>query len=740
MTTVTSDNYKQEYDDFMRLYNEAQTHFNNTGQVDNDKYVKCLEMSFRLTEYFNPIHPLKYGDNHQLIKNLYYIRAELLVRTVGLNTSVGVVTDNEKNVFHTVIALLRKALSVEPFYLPAMDLFKVAVIYLTISNPNAEENIQNLKQVLYVYPHDFQLQYNLAFAYQRNNDLENAVAHYKLCIGIIDLTTPKTDVLESFKIKALNGVASVYYSVQDRYLAEYFFKLALELTPDDPDINNQLGVVHTELRNTDLAIKYYKHGIANYKKSHISPDLDMLIASMYMNMGLAMCYQCDFEGALESYSMALKHKPTLSLAYQNKLLDLNYVSHLIKDPMYVARQHKNITKVFAQDISDYTVSLPDYKPKDAVLKCAQKLKLMDKCKLVVGFVSGDYVCHPVSYFITSILRDINANIFEVVCYSGKLISAEGQFPKCKWVTTKGMSATTFADKVKSDKVDILFDLSAHTGDNRLDTFILKPAPIQISYCGYPGSSGIKAMDYHLTDRVCDSEDTQKYYREKLVFLKRCFLNYTPSVGTDLVPLPDKTPYQKNGYITFGCFNRFNKINKMVIQCWQEILHTVPTARLLVKTKEFTTEKLKQKFLDSFTDKSVLKRVKIMDYSDTYIEHLPDYNLMDVSLDTFPYSGTTTSCESLFMGVPVLTLFDNVRHYHSQNVTSSLLKYSDMSEYITYSSLEYVARANEISETFESVTKQAVRDRFLGGSVCNSKEFVDSFENTLVDIYKNHAWK
>lgn len=738
MTEITKDNYKSEYNEFFRLYNEAQETLSTTGVTDNEKYVKCLEYSFRLTEYFNPIHPLKYGNNHELIKNLYFIRSDLLVRTVGLNTGVGIVNDHEKLVFHTVVALLRKCSSIDPFYLPAMELFKTVVIYMTISNPNASENIQNLKQALYVYPSDFQLQYNLGFAYHRNNDLENSVAHFKLCVGLTELQLDN-ETAKMFRIKALNGIGGVYYSVQDRYLAEYFFKKALVETPNDPDINNQLGVIHTELRNTDIAIAYYKHGIINYQKSHISPDKEMLIASMYMNMGLAMCYQCDFVSAIDSYNQALKHKPSLHLAYQNKLLDLNYISHLIKDKMYIAKLHKNLTKFFPKDISDYKESLPDYKPKHTVMHCTQKLKIIDNEKIRVGFVSGDYVCHPVSYFISSILSGINFNIFDIVCYSSKLTNSSGQFPKCTWITTRGMSAETLAETIKGHKIDILFDLSAHTGDNRLDMFVLKPAPIQISYCGYPGSSGIKAIDYHLTDKICDSEKSEKYYREKLIYLDKCFLNYTPSIGTDLVPLPSETPYQKNGYITFGCFNRFNKINDMVIRCWQDLLQNIPTARLVVKTKEFSTEKMKEKFINAFTDKSVLERIQILDYSDTYIEHLPDYNLMDVSLDTFPYSGTTTSCESLFMGVPVLTLFDNVKYYHSQNVTSSLLTWSDMKEYITYSQTEYIHKAKELSENFGGTTKEFIRCKFLQGDVCNSKEFVDSFENTLVDVYKKHKW-
>ena len=735
---VTSVNYKAEYTQFMKMYSEAQDKFLSTQQVDNDLYAKCLEYSFRLTEYFNPLHPLKYADDHDIIKNLYYIRAEMLVRTVGIDIRKGSLTNKEKQLFHTVVALLRKCLSVDPLYLQAMELFKISVIYLTISNPNLDENISNLKQVLQVYPYDYQLQFNLGFTYQRKNDLDNAISAYKMAIGIIDLHNPKTDVLRNFKIKCLNGLGSIYHTVQDRSLAKYYFLQALEESPDDPDINNQLGVIHTELRNTDLAIKYYKHGIINFKNTHISTDLDMLVASMYMNMGLAMCYQCDFKSASDSYNMALKYKPRLSLAYQNKLLDLNYISHLIEDPMYVAKLHKNITKIYEKDISDYRVSLPNYSVKQFVIDTPTKNGLKGKGKINIGFVSGDFICHPVSYFISGILSNINYSIFTVTCYSGKLINVKGQYPNCKWVTIKGKSNTELSDLIKGDNIDILFDLSGHTGDNRLDTFVLKPAPIQISYCGYPGSSGIKAMDYRITDSIADSKKSEKYYREKLLYMPDCFLNYTPSIGTDLVPLPAKTPFEQNGYITFGCFNRFNKINDMVISVWEKIL-TSTDARLVIKTKEFTTGTIKQKFLDSFKDQSVLERVKILEYSDTYIDHLPDYNLMDVSLDTFPYSGTTTSCESLFMGVPVLTLFDNDRNYHSQNVTSSILANSDLEEYITYSQEDYISKAIELFSGFNH-TKEFIRDKFLNGKVCKSQDFVDSFETTLVNAYKKHNWK
>lgn len=224
-------------------------------------------------------------------------------------------------------------------------------------------------------------------------------------------------------------------------------------------------------------------------------------------------------------------------------------------------------------------------------------------------------------------------------------------------------------------------------------------------------------------------------------MDRCFLSYTPSIGIDNLPELTEEPSIKNGWVTFGTFNRYNKINSMVVGVWEKILQRAPTARLAIKTKEFSSPKIKQQFLDTFKDKSTLDRVIIMPYSDTYTEHLPDYNKLDVAIDTFPYSGTTTSCESLMMGVPVLTLFDNIRHYHSQNVTTSLMRNCGLDEYVTESQEEYIERAVWMANHPEELVglKRKVRDAFVNGPICDYKSFTDEFENKLINTYKSHKW-
>jgi len=741
--------FLEEYKNIKSVYNKAQEILLTEKRTENELYIRCLKMTSRAIKFLDELNQFVIQRHKEEIKTVYYISSELLVRSIGLHMNRNGFTDIEKNTLYMAIAHIRKVLSLEPFHRRGMEIFKMVFLYLTIFNPDAEENLVYLNQILIVDPCDYQLHYNFGFMYHRVHKLDNSIYHYKMAIGILDLILrePKMDEnirlsMNQFKVKCLNGLGSIYFTVQDRDTALYYFNLAYEIDPLDPDVNNQIGVVYTELRITDKAIFHYTKGIENYQRAHISVDKDMLIASMYMNMGLAKCYECNFIGAIDGYNKALKYKPRLSLAYQNKLLDSNYISHLIEDPMYIARIHKSINKIYPLVVDDYRISLPNYKVKKEILDCKDKQDLIRSGKKInIGFVSGDFICHPVSYFIHSILNHVNYDLFDITCYSVKVVKLDGLFPKCKWHVVKNMTPEQLKNKIAEDNIDILFDLSAHTGDNRLDTFVLKPAPIQISYCGYPNSSGVKSMDYRITDKFCDSEKSQIYYQEKFIFMDKCFLAYSPSMGIDNIPAISEPPCIKNGYITFGTFNRYNKVNDMVIGVWEKLLLAAPTARFVIKTKEFLTQKLYDQFLNTFKDKSVLDRVTILPYSDTYGDHLPDYNKMDIAVDTFPYSGTTTSCESLMMGVPILTLFDNVRHYHSQNVTTSLMKNCGLDEFVAYSQDEYIQKAAYFANNLDKFRniKKEVRDAFINGPICDYSSFVNEFEDKLVETYKNHKW-
>jgi predicted O-linked N-acetylglucosamine transferase (SPINDLY family) len=736
----------------MEVINQKYAEFQT--QYNSKKFKEAFSCLNEIITGFESLSVKQRLESVSILKNVYYHAAEIIVISVGLNTKRKAFTTNEKMFLSKAIEHLERSINIAPFDSQVLQLYKHVILHVSFYESNPSERLRFLTRSLLAIPSDYVVHYNIGFTYHKLNNLENAVFHYKLAYDIIEsekkratLQQEKSDEeahtsdlegLNQFQIKVLNGLGSLYFSVQNKALSKYYFEMAYGMDENDPDICNQLAVTYTDERLTEKAIYFYEKGIKNSHRAHISNDADLLNASMYMNMGLMYSYECDIEKAIECYNKSLQFKPRFSLAFQNKLLDLNYISHLIDDPMYLYKSHKLINKVYDNIVMDYDES---YKVKD-----------LNKDKLNIGFVSGDFVCHPVSYFLSSILDHIDRDKFNVFCYSSKIVKLQSRFENVKYTCVRNTSAEDVKKLIVADNVDILFDLSGHTGDNRVDVFALKPAPITVSYIGYPNTTGLKNMDYRITDNFCDNEHSSKYYVEKLIALKNCFLCYTPgfitkqmSTAEQLTYLPDiphesEQPFLKNHYITFGCFNRFNKINENVVDSWSKILKRTPNSRLLIKTKEFKSEKLREKFLKMFDDKTLLERIEILPYSDGYTQHLPDYNKIDIALDTFPYSGTTTSCEAMMMGVPVVTLKDEVKHMHSQNVTFSLLKNSDINGFVATSEHDYVDIATSFAKKDKSYFygfKKTIRSKFCNGKVFNKEEFASDFEKTLSNMYTRH---
>lgn len=739
----------------MNLYKEL---FEKYKRNDNKNIVECYDICGKFIKHYNELK----NDEKEKIKNeaieVYFKYSEICCRLAGgISNNMGIEFNEKQTLLYTeALASLKIILSKDPFHKDSINFLKqLSIFYVNNKRKNNETDEQQdntsiniLKNLLFYCPLEAYVHYYLAIVYQRKNDLDNAIFHFKTaCLSLeAEYEKNKNKELSENIAKMYNSLGSIYYFVQNREMALNYFERGLKYSTDNVDLYNQMGVVYTELRYIDKALKYYNLAIDTVNKSKdYKNDKNGILSSIYMNKGLCHCYEIDFETAIESYNTSLKYNPKQALAFQNKLLDINYVSHLIEDPMYIPNLHKKINKLYPKVVTDWKESIPYYKPIDfkdiSTIKEFKEWSNKTKRKLKIGFVSGDFICHPVSYFLTSILKNLDKSCFEIYCYTQKVIDLKGIYPNCKFFITKTLDSSKLFDLIKSHNIDILFDMSGQTGDNRLDTFCLKPAPIQISYCGYPGTTGLNSMDYHITDKFCDNESTQKYYSEKLVFMDHCFLNYEPPLENppDVV---DEQPFIKNGYITFGCFNRLNKINRELVEVWEEILEKIPTARLVMKTKEFLTPHLLKKFKSFFKNQNILERVVFLNYSDTLLDHLPDYNLMDIALDTFPYSGTTTSCEALYMGVPVLTVYDSEKMYHVQNVTTSLVSNSDLEYYVAKNKQEYIQKAINLSNKpieFFTKMKKHTRQKFFDGWVWKKEPFVRELEEKLFTLYKNHQW-
>jgi predicted O-linked N-acetylglucosamine transferase (SPINDLY family) len=365
-----------------------------------------------------------------------------------------------------------------------------------------------------------------------------------------------------------------------------------------------------------------------------------------------------------------------------------------------------------------------------------KIPLPNTKKVVIGLVSGDFENHPVSFFIKGLVNHLDRTRYSIICYSESIVPSNTFTHFIESRTIKNLTDSQVVELVQKDHVSILFDLSGHTALNRIGVFSLRAAPIQISYIGYPNTTGLVNMDYRITDGFADNiQFSQKFYTETLLPLDRCFLVYNSSKFFCDLQHQIIQPFVKNGYITFGCFNRLGKITKGVVNLWKKVLLQFNNSRILFKTKALLNPKVKSSFLSQFSPE-LASRIDVIDCTATHSEHLDIYNLVDISIDTFPYSGTTTTCESLSMGVPVLTLRDSDTFFHAQNVSTSILHYSGFNQFILDSidTIQNLDLESLLTSDFKLKTSQ----QFKNSNVCDNTDFVTKLDLLLQQLLTSHS--
>lgn len=694
--------------------------------------LKGIEITDYLLTDSNPDFPKdKYIESNFNIGTLY--------KTIAESKSTLYITELKKNEMHRqstninlqeILGLFRNSiiyfkniLSVKPEdELAIKQIISVYTYMCFVQQSNNETVLKLLQEALFFSPNNETIHYNLGFIYQKLNKLDLAIIHYKLSIALLGNTQPKKQSNRVERNKILinnyNGIASIYRSIKQWPEALYYLQQVESY--NDPDIQNQLGVVYTEMRRTDLAEHAYNQALYNIDKSFISTDKTFLKAEILLNYGHMQSYNGNNAKAIELYNQSLQICPQFSLPFQNKLMNLSYLFDELSDKKYILNQHKKINRL--------------YKRGKPFIFESNNLS-----KINIGIISGDFIEHPVSFFISTFLTQFDATKFNVTCYSECIIDTTLFNSHLKFKFIKNMSAQKAAETIFNDQIQILFDLAGHTAFNRLDVFALKPSPIQISYIGYPYTTGLNEMDYRITDDTCDKlEVSQPFYTEKLITLPNCFLCYNPKVikrGEKESKIPDLKiqPYIKNKWVTIGCFNRLNKITSNVIKLFNQIMLKLENVRFVFKTKALINKSIKLEFLSKF-DEIVHSRISILDCTISHESHLDEYNKIDIAIDTFPYSGTTTSCEALLMGVPVFTLYDSVYYFHPQNVTASILKASDLDFYIANSTDELISKIEGMQFLDENL-KINIRSKFLNGKVCNQELYMTNFNELLQRLVK-----
>jgi predicted O-linked N-acetylglucosamine transferase (SPINDLY family) len=347
-------------------------------------------------------------------------------------------------------------------------------------------------------------------------------------------------------------------------------------------------------------------------------------------------------------------------------------------------------------------------------------------RLRIGYVSADFREHPVAHFIGPVLAARDRAQFEVIGYSDvpqpdestKRLSAQMD----EWREISGLSDEALAELVVRDGIDILVDLTGHAGKNRLLAFARKPAPIQVTHFGYPDTTGLSAMDYRMSDAHADPPgETEKFHTEKLVRLPDVAWCYEPSAS----PPVKELPVREAGFVTFASFNNIPKLTNEVLALWARILKGVPNARLKLLTNApgQSNERVWQEFEKRGVDRA---RVSIVDRLPRE-QYLELHNTVDIGLDPFPYNGAVTSCDALWMGVPVMTLAGAT--YVARQGVSVLLNLG-LADLIAASAQEYVEIAIQLAGDLERLAdlRRELRDRMNASAIMDGRRFARNLES------------
>ncbi len=359
----------------------------------------------------------------------------------------------------------------------------------------------------------------------------------------------------------------------------------------------------------------------------------------------------------------------------------------------------------------------------------------EKKRIRVGYISPDLRNHVVLRFCYVLLAHYDRNEFEVFAYANCPEDEYSQSLAGKvdaWRNIFGMSPEKTARMIYEDGVDILVDLAGHTRGNSLPVLAYKPAPIQISGIGYFASTGLSAVDYFIGDAYLDREGISQEFTEKLLLLSASHFCYTP-LGQE--PLPAGTPCKRNGFITFGSFNNFSKVNDEVLLTWSEILRSIPGSKLLLKAGQFDYEDGRAAVKDRLTKAGIpVNQVEIRGETR---EYLGEYADVDIALDTFPYPGGGTTCDALYMGVPVVTLADDS---HGGRFGASLLCNIGLSELVASSREEYAARAVGLAQDEEllGLLHQDLRSMMQRSPLMDRNKYLREMEEAYREIWRTYC--
>ena len=359
-------------------------------------------------------------------------------------------------------------------------------------------------------------------------------------------------------------------------------------------------------------------------------------------------------------------------------------------------------------------------------------------KLRIGYISPDFREHAVSYFVGPLLKKFDGSKFMVYCYStgrADAVTKRLRSGPISWRDLRGRNPRTAARLIAEDGIDILVDLSGHTQNSTLPITSYRPAPVQIAGIGYMTTTGVPAIDYFLSDETCvpaGDDQAAAGFSEQLIRLPHSHLCYAPGFVRELPDAGSEAPALRNGYVTFGSFNNFAKVTDEMLLLWRGILDQVRNSKLVIKSKICSIpsgERLLRQRLQRLNFE--LARVELRPYSPDYLEQYRD---IDIALDTAPYNGGATTCEALFMGVPVITLRGRS---HASRFGASILVNAGVEELVVENDINYVRRAVQIGNSPQLIGAyhSGLRANVLKSPLMDVKNYMQELEDAYRRVWR-----
>ncbi|MGB6544230.1 MAG: tetratricopeptide repeat protein [Candidatus Acidiferrales bacterium] len=531
---------------------------------------------------------------------------------------------------------------------------------------------------------------------QRAGRFNEAITAIRKAIALQD------DFAEAYNClgNALHGSRHAGYS--DEAISAY--RRAIELRPAYPEAFNNLGNVLCEIGRYGDAIAAYAQALA------LRPSF----AKAHSNLGNVFKDRGQLTEAIASYSRAVECKPDHALIGSNLAYAIHF--HPDYDCDALSRELAKWNKAHGEPLAK-------------LIEPHANDRSVDR-KLLIGYVSPDFYAHAESYFVLPLLRNHDRQHFEIHCYSSARrpdsITAEIRKAADVWHDVLALSDEQLAEQIRADEIDVLIDLTMHMADNRLSTFARKPAPIAVSWLAYPGGTGLRAIDYRFTDAWMDpGTETEHFYTEQSIRLPDCWVVYDP-----LTEIPLRPPEQ-TGPIRFGSLNNPCKLNLPLLHLWGDVLKATPGSRLLLLTFDVSQRiQITNWFGEWDIDPARLEFVDRRSRPD----YLRLYDRIDICLDPLPYNGITTTCDAIWMGVPVVSLIGNTP---AGRAGLSLLSTIGVPELVARSPLQFVQIASDLAVDADRLTnyRRTLREQMRASPLMNAKRFAAN-----VEAFYRKAWQ